>query len=99
MWGDDGPEVGIGRRHPHNGELELKFHPADPDHLARGEGHADQGRKGLRACLPHDMRTMVIDGALADAEVSSNVLACIARKDKVLHVDQKASFAAWTVGV
>ena len=48
-----------------------------------GERRTDQGRKGLRAGLAHDRRTMVVDRALADAEVGSDVLARMAGNHQV----------------
>ena len=42
---------------------------------SRSDRRAEQGRKRLRACLPHDGRAMVVDRALADAEIGGDVLA------------------------
>ena len=47
------------------------------------ECRADQRRKGLRAGLPHDGRTMVVDGALADAEIGGDVLAWVTSEDEI----------------
>ena len=49
----------------------------------RSERRADQRRKGLRAGLPHDGRAMVVDRALADAEIGGDVLAGMAGEDEV----------------
>src|SRR6187402_2929792 len=54
-----------------------------PRPSGRGDGRADQCRKGLRAGLPHDGGTMVIDRALADAEVGGDVLAWMAGEHEV----------------
>jgi hypothetical protein len=48
-----------------------------------GDRGADQGRKGLRAGLPHDSGAMVVNRTLADAEISGNVLAWMASEDEV----------------
>src|SRR5688500_17681964 len=49
----------------------------------RGERRADQRRKGYRAGLPHDCRAVVVDRALADAQVCGDVLAGMAGEDKI----------------
>jgi hypothetical protein len=46
-----------------------------PGCSSRSERRAHKGRKGLRASLPHDGRSMIVDRALADAEIGGDVLA------------------------
>jgi hypothetical protein len=81
-----GPPGATSDRHPIGaGE---PFRPAAPrsrsaERLRRsarvgGERQADQRRKRVRAGLLHDGGTMVLDRALADAEIGGNVLAGMA---------------------
>src|SRR5581483_5552744 len=51
--------------------------------LGGSECRAHQRRNGLRASLSHDGRTMIVDRALADTEISGDVLAWKAGQDEV----------------
>src|ERR1700730_12355235 len=53
------------------------------DYSGRGERRANQGRKGVRAGLAHDGSAMVVDRALADAEIGGDVLARVAGDHQV----------------
>src|SRR5271169_363217 len=48
-----------------------------------GKRQSGQGREGLRACLLHDRSAVVLDGALADAEIRSDILAGMAGENQI----------------
>jgi hypothetical protein len=70
--------IQIGERRPGNWWF------ADDRRLGRSgrsQRRADQRWKGLRAGFPHDGRTMIVDGTLADTKIGGDVLAWMSDED------------------